>query len=78
MILLFTRIECVGNLLSHCCAEIVSFLINYWCGPVLHAIVVLYGLEQRSVSSPNIYGYVLNHSLCLFAFGFSKSLSLMS
>ena len=29
-------------------------VINYWCGPVLRAIVALYGLERRSVSSPNV------------------------
>ena len=29
-------------------------VINYRCGPVLRAIVALYGLERRSVSSPNV------------------------
>ena len=29
-------------------------VINYWCGPALRAIVALYGLERRSVSSPNM------------------------
>ena len=31
-----------------------EFVINYRCGPVLRAIVALYGLERRSVSSPNV------------------------
>lgn len=45
-------------------------VINYWCDPVLRAIVALYGLERRSVSSPNMVMYlrVVEISLCLTPF----------
>ena len=54
--------------------------VKYWCSPVSCAIVVLYGLEQRSVSSLNMDSRRRCHSwsrvLVLDIFMFSSLLDL--